>query len=295
MTTTEQWVAEVRDHLEGNSSDDANLLASPYTAGSGTLTVTDALGNIGPGAYLSIGLNTLLVTGVNQLTKTATVIGGQRGSTDANAAANAMVRVNPRFTDFQIVREINRHLPTLSAPRTGLYQVATTTLDYDGPTEGYNLAGVTGLIRVLEVRRETYGATLAWPTVETTMWDVYRSAPSDFASGTALRVRGVDTGLTVQVVYAKTFTALAYDLTINVNTTGVSTEQEDIPPLGAAIRLMSGREVARNQRSAQGDSRRAEEVPPSAVGRSYAGLVGLWEARVAEESSRLRAQFPLAW
>jgi len=229
---------------------------------------------------------------VNGLTKTATVIAGQNGSTDAAGAINDLVRVTPRFTDHQIVREINRHLASLSSPKNGLYAVASVELAYTASVESYNLSA-TGLIRVLEVRRETYGPSGAWPRVTAGMWELDRTADAtDFASGVSLRVREGNTGLGVQVVYAKTFTPIATVLATDVSATGISTEQEDIPPLGAAVRLMSGREVSRSSPNSQGDSRRSNEVPPGAVGASYRGLVGLWQARVFEESARLRAMYP---
>lgn len=295
MTTLAQWIAETRDYLDGNRSEEANRVDS-YVAGSGTLVLKDATGNIGAGTFLSIGLNDLLVTSVNPLTKTASVVGGQRGSTDATAAANDMVRVSPRFTDSQIVRAINRHLPTLSSPRNGLFQVATADLDYTSTLEGYDLTGVTGLLKVLDVRRQTYGPELSWPSVPSTYWDVNRSADiSDFPSGLSLRVRQGHTGLAVQVVYAKTFTPIAANLAADVATTGLSTEMEDIPPLGAAYRLVSGREIPRNALTAQGDSRRAEEVPPGSIARSVAGIAGLWQSRVEEEAARLRSFYPVVW
>jgi len=292
VTTLSQWVAETRDHLEGSRSEEANQLGAAYVAGSGTVTFVHAAGNIGAGTLISVGTNTMRVLTVNALTKTATVIAGQNGSTDAAASTNDLVRVTPRFTDHQIVREINRHLASLSAPRNGLYAVATLELAYTGSRQSYNLAA-TGLIRVLEVRRETFGSSYAWPRVSPGMWELDRTADTgDFPSGISLRVREADTGLGVQVVYARTFTAIATALATEVSTTGMSTEQEDIPPLGAAVRLMSGREVSRSSPNSQGDSRRSNEVPPGAVGASYRGLVGLWQERVKDESSRLRAMYP---
>jgi hypothetical protein len=295
VTTLNGWIAETRDHLEGNRSEEANRVAS-YTAGSGVLTVQDALGNIGAGTHLSIGLNDLLVTSANPLTKQVNVVGGVRGSVDATAVVNDMVRVSPRFSDYQIFRALNRHLPTLSSPRVGLYRVGTVELDYVASLEGYDLTGVSDFVRPLDVRRQTYGPSMSWPTIESILWDVVESAPTaDFPSGLALRVRGGHTGLAVQLVYARSFSPIAANLAAEVSTTGLTADQEDIPPLGAAYRLMAGREIPRNAATSQGDARRAEEVPPGAVARSYAGIVGLWSQRVEEEAARLRSHYPVSW
>jgi len=293
MTSVQNWIDECRYHLEGDRSEEANILDADYTAGGTTLTLRYDLGNINVGAVLAIGTNTFRVVAVNSGAKTATVIPGLLSSTDANASAGAMVRVNPRFTDHRILRALNDHLYTLSTPAVGLFQVATTTLTYSPVYAGYNLASTTGLQRVLEVRRETSGPEKSWPRVPASQWDLLVSAPTtDFAAGTALRLREGHSGQSIQVVYAKSFTTTT-DVTANVSTTGIPTTAEDIPPLGAAIRLMSGREVSRNRTGSQGDTRRANEVPPGAVAASYRGLVALWAQRVQEEAARLRSQFPV--
>jgi hypothetical protein len=295
VTTLAQWIAETRDYLDGDRSAEANRVAS-YTAGSGTMVLQDGLGNIGAGTLISVGLNDLFVTSANTLTKTITVVGGSRGSTDVSATVNDMVLVSPRFSDHQILRALNRHLASLSSPRVGMFRVGTVELDYVASLEGYDLTGVTGFVKVLDVRRQTYGPSMSWPSVPSVMWDVMESAPtSDFASGMALRVREGHTGLAVQLVYARSFSTIAASLAADVATTGLTAEQEDIPPLGAAYRLMAGREIPRNTVTAQGDARRAEEVPPGAVARSYAGVVGLWNQRVEEEVSRLKARYPVGW
>lgn len=307
MTTIQNWIDEVRYYLDGDRSEDANILASNYAVGGTSLTFSYDMGNIGPGSILSAGTNTFRVTSVSAANKTATVIPGFQSSTDANVAAGTMVRVNPRFTDHRILRALNTHLASLSSPSIGLYKVGSTILAFDMSVQGYDLAGIPGLIRVLEVRRDVTGTSQAWVPMRPGDWSLQRSAPvADFPSGTALRINlslagspswapfpitGISV-FNVQVVYATTFTATE-TVTSDVTVTGIPATAEDIPPLGAALRLMSGREVSRNATHSQGDTRRAQEVPPGAVAASYRGLAALWGSRVAEESSRLRAAYPL--
>lgn len=292
-TTLSEWVAEVRYHLDAHTHDLINTLASAYTTGSGSLVFTYALGNIGAGSVLSLGENTFYVLAVDTGTKTATVTAGWEASTDANADAGSVVRVNPRFTDHRIVKALNHGLSMLSSPDNGLYAVTTTDLAYTDGVEGYNL-DVANFLKVLQVRRETADSALDWPKVRSSDWDVLEEASTDdFAAGRALRVRTAEPGYSVQVVCATLFTALS-GLSTQVYTSGIPSSAEDIPPLAAAIYLMSGREVRRNTMSSQGDTRRAEEVPQGAIGRSYGGLVGLMQRRIREEASRLRAQWPVS-
>lgn len=296
--TLAQWVEDVRYHLDGDNTGEGNQLASGYTAGSGSMVFTYELGNIAPGAILSCGTNVLRVMAVNTSTKTATVIGGWNGSTDATAASGSLVRVNPRFTDHRIVKALNDHLSSLSSPEVGLCAVADITLAYVSTADGYDLTTATGLERLLEVRRTESGSAKKWVRLRAGEYELHRqAATADFASGKSLRLIGGRfsgcSGVNVQVVYGKAFTALAA-LTDDVTGTGLSSTALDIPPLGAAYRLMTGREAARNSpRGAQGNARRADEVPAGAVGRSYGDIVGLWQTRVREEVARLRAQFPM--
>jgi hypothetical protein len=282
--------------VDGDHTEEANQLDGDYVAGSGTVTLRHNLGNIAAGATITVGTNTMQVVTADTLTRSVSVIAGMRGSSDSSASDGSMVLVNPRITDYQILRELNDHLAVLSSPSIGLYRLYTEQFTVSSAVEGYDLSGLTGFIKALDLRRQTYGASMAWPSVESTYWDVYQDAPtSDFASGMALRVRGVATGLDVQLLYAAEFTDIAADTSTAVSTTGIPSTAEDIPPLGAAIQLMAGREIARNYMRSQGDSRRAEEVPPGAIGRSYTGLLGWWQTRCAQEATRLRQRHPAGW
>jgi len=59
------------------------------------------------------------------------------------------------------------------------------------------------------------------------------------------------------------------------------------------LRLMAGREIKRNFLESQGDTRRAEEVPPRAIMDSVANIQRLRRERVIAEAGRLKAQYPI--
>jgi hypothetical protein len=292
-TTLAEWIEETRDHIDGDNSEEANQLDGAYVAGSGTLTLQHPMGNIAPGAWLSIRGNTLRV--MDTAGQTATVVGGQRGSHDANAADNTMVRVNPRFSDFQIIRAINRTLGAISSPEVGLYRVLTVDLEnYNPAMVGYELDDPE-MARILDVRREAYGGTLMWESVPAEHWDLVWGAPTvDFPSGIALRLLTGNPGLATQVVYGTVYDTID-SVDALASTTGISEQAEDIPPMGAALRLVAPREIGRNATRGQGSSRRSNEVPPGAVGASYRGLAAFYQQRLDEESSRLRQKWPVGW
>ena len=81
-------------------------------------------------------------------------------------------------------------------------------------------------------------------------------------------------------------------LSTNVSVTGLQPSATDLPPIGAAIRLMAGREIKRNFTESQGDTRRSTEVPPGAIAQSANGLARLRQTRIAAEAARLHALYP---
>jgi hypothetical protein len=57
--------------------------------------------------------------------------------------------------------------------------------------------------------------------------------------------------------------------------------------------MMASREIRRNFTEAQGDTRRAEEVPPGAVRDSISNILRLRRDRILAEKAKLTRQYPL--
>lgn len=287
------WVADVRAHVDGDRGERFARLGANYVPGSGIVTLLRDVDKVGANTVITIGLNTLLVEAVAPTSKTLTVIGGHNGSTDIAANAGDLVRIGPRFTDHRIFRALNDTLTALSNPKAGMFAARTVEIAYDGVREGYGITA-PGIVTVLDVRRDEFGPEKSWPRVPASSWDLARSADTDdFPTGLSLRLRGaVDAGVGVRVTYAASYTPLTA-LTGDVGDTGLHEEAFDIPPVGAAIRLMAGREVPRSSMASQPDPRRSEEVPPGATTSSVNGLRALYAMRVGEESARLRSRYPI--
>ena len=77
-------------------------------------------------------------------------------------------------------------------------------------------------------------------------------------------------------------------LATDLSTTLLQPSAYDLPPLGAAINLMAGREIKRNFTDDQGDVRRAVEVPAGAVAASANGLKQKRQLRINTEKARLK-------
>lgn len=293
MTTVQDWIESTRSLLMSGQQGERNSLAAPYVAGSGTLAFSGSLGGIVPGVRLSVGTDTFYVRSVTPAGLTASVFGGQEGTTDANASTGALVWVGPRFTDAEILGALQAELSDLSGPGNGLFAMASLELTYATGIVGYDLAGVTDLIDVYELRAQASGAALDWPAIPKQFWRLDRSSNAAlFPSGLALSIfTPAWGGLKVRVVYRRGFTAPATTAT-DVSTTGLPTTAYDIPPLGAALRLVAPREIKRNFTEGQGDTRRSAEVGAGAVAGSYRGIAALRAARIQSEAERLMARWP---
>lgn len=290
MTLCSDLIQRTRHHLNSGMFEQQNLLASSITNSTNSLTFTYELGPIQEGAVLAVGLELMLVWEVTSSTgKTVSVQRGYAGSTAVSHTTTELVSVNPRFSDFHILQALNDDLASLSAH--GLYQVKALTFTFDGTARTYNLA--SDVIEVLEVRYDANTSQNQWPLIDD--YQVLHSMPTaEFASGKAIRLDGhAEQQRDVRVRYKAPFTALATAADDVLTVTGLHAEAHDLPPLGAAIMLSNTREVRRTDTFAQGDTRRANEVPPGMVQAASTKLERHRQFRIAQEHGRLYAQWPL--
>ena len=116
---------------------------------------------------------------------------------------------------------------------------------------------------------------------------------ADFASGFALTFDESVMAGTLRVRYKAPYTRVSA-LTDNIQSVAyVPVNMEDILELGVMSRLLSMREVKRNFIESQGDTRRADEVPPGAMRDSFSNILRLRRDRIVAEAARLARQYPL--
>ena len=284
------WVAKTRGYILNGVQEERNKLSAAYSKGGTTLTFQYPLNGIQPGARISVGLNTFYVWATAG--NTATVSGGEDGASDQDLDSGTIVRVRPRFTDHEIVDAVNDELRDLSSPYNGLFSMNEVEFTYESAYTGFEL-DAPDLIQVYEVRWQDSGSQRDWPRMPSTEYRIVQNAPtSDFGSGTAIFVYGgAESGRPIRVLYKANFTTVN-SLSSGVRITGLPETAWDIPPMGAAIKLMASREIKRNLTESQGDPRRANEVQAGALAASYRGLAAIRAARIAAERSRLDAQYP---
>lgn len=267
-----------------------NLLALDCAANSAQVALSMDVAGAQTGAYLAVDLEVMYVWSADPSNKTVDVQRGVLGSQPAAHDANAIVYVNPRFSDFDIFTAINHDLADLCSPRNGLFRVGTLDLTPVAGKQAYDLTGATDLIDVLALDwRGPNPQFEDWHRVENV--SVLRGMPiTDFPSGMAVRVpHGLPAfAEPVRLRYKAPFTPFSA-LTDDAATSGLPDSAYDLPPLGAALRVSAGLAVRRTQTDAQGDTRRAQEVSTNDLLQAPAVLRQQRAQRVADERLRLQA------
>ncbi len=295
MTTLGELVTTIQRRALSDLREENTYLGAAITDTTSTtfnLAAGQTLGSIQSGASIQIDYETMFVMGAVAPTGPITVIRGYSDSTAATHAANAVINVNPRFPVVDIVRAINEDIDDLSAPTNGLFQMLEVTLTFIPVIQGYDLTGLTNseVMELWEVRAWEYGPTNKFPIIPPSKWKIQRNADTSiFPSGMSLVLdQGGFPGRPLRVQYKAPYTTPLVAANDNVQTvTGLQPTAHDIPVLGAPARLMQFRELKRSFSEAQGEPRRAQEVPVGSSLTASKGLLQYREMRIAAERSRL--------
>lgn len=295
MTTVAELIEETTNHLYGTHRSLLNVLDGAVSdTTTTTFTMEDSVDPIAVGAFLSVDDELVYVRSKNAATKQVTVLRGQRGSTAATHADGALVEVNPRFPRFRVRRALQDEIRSWP---DSVFRVAAVNLDTSDGVSGYNLAGVSSdFYAVLDVQLGPRSASDRVDVTHPSFYVVRDADTAIFASGAGIVVTGVlpTEARDLRVVVARPFDVSTFtDATSLENTVGLDAAQVDIPPLGAAWRLMAARDVKRSFGEGQGEPRRAEEIPPGFAASTATFLKRTRDARLSEEAIRLRGKWPL--
>lgn len=298
MTTLADMVITIQRRALSDLREEMNTLGAAITdtvTSTISLAAGQTLGSIQPGGYIQIDYEYMLVLSA----QSPTAIGVARGFSDSIAtthAANTVINVNPRFPAVDIVRAINEDLDDLSAPTNGLFQMLEFSTTFIPVRQGYDLTGLTNdnVLEIWEVRAHEYGPTEKWPIIPPRMWKIQRNAStSTFPSSMSLALdQGGYPGREIRVQYKAPYTVPLVNPTDDVQAvTGLHAQAHDIPVLGAPARLMQFRELKRSFTEAQGEPRRAQEVPVGSSLTASKGLMAFRQQRIADERSRLNKMY----
>lgn len=290
MTTGADLCYETLRYLMPAQQDLSASLVSAITATSATVTLSGPMATqntVSYGMQLSVDLEIMYVKQWTATSKTASVIRGYMGSTAAPHAATAQVFINPKFPLFSVFRAINEELAGLSG-EPELYRMRTVSITYNPVFQGYDFPAEGNWYEVAGIRFRIAPPTHNLPPIRS--WAAMKTVPTSiYPSGNCIIIYESGwPGLPIFVWYKTQFTTLT-SLTQTVqSTTGLPSSANDIVPMGAAARLVLGREIKRNFFESQPDPRKAQDVPPGAVINSVKGLQILYIQRRDEEAAKLR-------
>lgn len=293
MPSCSDWIQETRSYVYGSDRQQLNTLNADVGIDDPTLTLTYPNQNVAVGATLSVGIEVMYIWAWNPASLQITVQRGYNGSPQSDHSAGDIVTVNPRFTDWEILKQLNNDLMDLSSPVNGIFQVVTVQLEAVSAREGYDFP-VTGFQSIADIRWQVPNAeTQEWRQI--TDYRVVENLPTTtFPSGTAIFLRGAlpVPQQTIQVRYKANLAPLQNIADDVVGTTGIPLSAVDLPPMGAALRIMAGRPIGRAQYTTQGDTRRAAEVSVNDVSQASGLLRQVRQTRLAAEAARLSQIWP---
>jgi hypothetical protein len=277
--TTADLIRQALAHVRGASRPQINVLGENFASSSDQMVMEHPVAGVHVGQSIEVDLSTYLVAAVSTATQTLTVVAQ---SVAANHDAGSRVTMRPIYDKARIVTEMNNELADLST--NDLYRVEVVAADISD-----DIAVPAGALTILDV----------WSNEPNVLAGTRQLPEAHFRivetpTGTELRGRGGPDGIRLSfVTFGCGFDTLPLnDETVNVvSVTGLWGQALDLLPLGAAVRMLMGTESQRNIVSHQGESRRAEEVPPGAVSGSLRNLAALRQGRLVAESQRFRQRF----
>ncbi len=288
MTRMLDLVADTRRIAYGSMADQLNFLDAEYLEADATLTMKLDVTNLTPGMVLSSGLNVWYVIGTEPDPKRVHVVASYDNSHNGPLPIGSPVMIRPRVTDWLLFCYLNDQIRALSSPTYGLYREGSWEDEnlnpvwgvYPIPTEAQ---GMTNLIRA-QVKQ--YASQDLWTDVDANYIDWQPERDS-------IRIKGyIPGGMPIRFDYKAPF-APAANLTADIEVDcGLPESMHDIPPLGAAIRLLRTTENRRNQTHNQSDPRRADEVLQGGNSGAAADLNREYRQRINDEAIRLTNRNP---
>jgi hypothetical protein len=291
MSTAGALLDRVQRQLLSGVVEERNKLATGVDADDTSFVILYELGGLRDGTVFEIGSELVYIWQAATGSKTLTVERGYAGTAATSHSAGAIITLNPRFPKGQMLDALNQDIDDLSSPANGLFQIISTdAITYNGSDRQIDMTGVTSLLDLIDVRVKYKSDD--FPFVRGVR--LQRNLPvADFPSTFALVFDEAPVAGKLIVRYTAPFVRAASTASDIQSVCKVPLTMEDILEMGVMIRMLSVREVKRNFTEAQGDTRRADEVPPGAMRDSFNNILRLRRDRIIAEKAKLARQYPL--
>lgn len=290
VTTVSQLIEETRRLLYGATRLETNRLSGAITNTTTTLITEFDLLGIVRGSYVSLEDEIMYVFNTVTSTKTLTVVRGVLGTTAVAHLDDVLIEVNPRFPRITIKDALKQDIRSYT-PK--LYRVTAHNLANNSTNRKYDLPD-NAYTHIVDVRRNPFTSEFTRPIVHS-WYDVRDMDVVDFPNGAGLIItEKLPTTGNLRVRIAREFNLATFADSTDVEATvGLASYMVDIPPYGAAWRLLSAREVPRTNTQAQPEPRLAEEVPAGHISSVVQQLKFIRDERIKECQFRLLEQFPI--
>ena len=287
MATVHDIVVRTKRLLNSNTRTELNNfgVATLALSTDSSLTLSHQTDGIRAGSYISVGDGTtepesMYVRSRNGLA--IEVIRGVDGSAPAVWGTDALIEVEPRFTEHQILEAVR---DSIRAMPNNLYAVDNVAVSFSTTQQSVTTPFLKGFTQVLSATRtaRTGEDRLIRFNIKVQQYG------NDYE---VIRQEGIEKAVTAQVTYAHPFvTATLAPDTILEGTVGMPVELQDIPALGAAATLVLGEESLRLDLHSQGDSRNDAAVAAGDRARYSMVLQAQYDRRVSEEARRLMSKW----
>jgi hypothetical protein len=289
-TTVGELIIDTRRLLGGAGRGQRNRLTDVLSTTIDQFSVDFPLKGLSTGVYITIDDEMMYVYAVDGTTQNVTVERGVLGTTPATHAAGTFIEVSVRFPKPFIRQALEDEIRSWPGE---IYTTETLALTAVSSRPDLDLTGIdTNFYRILEVLGAPKPGEYRWRELS---YRIERNMDTgDYSSSVALILtHSPPVSGRVRVTYGKPFTLTAFgtDAT-TIASIGLTSSMLDIPPLGAAARLLGPREIVRTDSGAQGEIRIPEEVPPGYTVQTGTTFLQLRNLRLAEEARRLLNQHP---
>ncbi len=289
-------IEKTRLWLTGSRGIPLNRLDADVDATQTEVTVAYDPGPIAQQTYIAIDDEVLYVWEVDRGSKSLTVSRGQLGTEGATHTNLTEIETSARFTKAAIKGALQDEIRSWP---DDVFQVKTRPIDllvneaaFDLGVRDSDFYFVFSIERAPVLNRTTYVAD-RWSSVP---FRTARQMPRDsFPSGTAIFLTTrVAEAKGLRVMYAAPFDV--DDITDDddcIDDWGLSRSMLDIPPIGAAARLIQASEIIRTDTEALATSRIASEIPPSYQSQTAVALRTVADRRIRAEAMKLRGRYPM--
>lgn len=297
--TLDDLANEVSMNLSGYTlqQDQTTHLTSAISTTTSTLATPTvfslAADQVGEGV-VEINDELIWVTEYDRISRNATVPPygrGFMGTTAATHPAGSRVVVKPTFPRSSVKRAIQ---DTIRAIGTSIFAAKNTSFTYNSTVDAYVFNNLY-IQNILRLSWQDIGPTQRWLPISKYEWDSSPDSTTWGANAQTITINDmrIMTGRKVNVTYATAPTVLSTSSEDSFSQqTGLPESVKDVVVLGAAYRLLSFIDPARNVVSSPQADELDSKRPYGSANSSTRELYRLYTARLAEEVQGQQQQYP---